>query len=350
MPATILSQCHHCNVNFTHPASRPAKFCGHACYWAHGRPDGPQHRDSTPSAPCANCGKVVFSLNGKKRDGSKTDNRYCDRSCYDTHRAVIKAAKTHNCECCGVAFQHGAEVRKYCGMECRLKGMKAKPKHCLNCGCFFSALVISSATGKFVSVNQGKTCSRECARAWISNNEERKVKIGVAFAGSKHPNWQGGKSQINSISHRGPNWQQQRKAALKKCSYKCLDCGMTELESIEKYGSSLDVDHVTPFHNFNNYKEANRVSNLESRCKSCHKIAESKRGMVQMVLTLSDHRRGHHNPRDIGANAKLTKADVIRIRMMAKSGCILRYIHESFMQVGLGAIRMVIQGKTWRNV
>lgn len=350
MAKAILSQCLHCNVQFKQPASKQAKFCGKACYWAHGRPDGPKHKDSTPFAPCSHCGKTVFSLNGKKRDGSAADNRFCDRVCYDAYKAAIKASKKHSCECCGETFIHNAKVKKYCSMECRLNGMKADPKHCINCGCFFSPLVLSSSTGKFVSVSNNKTCSRECNLEWFRNDEERKVKIGLAFAGSKHPNWQGGKSQINSIGHRGPDWQKQRKAALKKCGYKCIDCGLTDLESMEKYGSSLDVDHVTPFHNFNNYKEANRVSNLECRCKSCHKIAESKRGMVQMVLTLSDHRRGHHNPRDIGANAKLTKADVIRIRTMAKSGGVLRTIHESFSQVGLDAIRMVIKGQTWRNV
>jgi hypothetical protein len=199
-------------------------------------------------------------------------------------------------------------------------------------------------------MSNGKTCSRECALAWLRNNEERKLKISLAFTGSNHPNWQGGKSQVNSISHRGPNWQKQRKAALKKCGYKCIDCGMSEAESIDKYGCSLDVDHVVPFHNFGNYKDANKVSNLECRCKSCHRKEEAKRGMVQMVLPLSDNRRGHHHGVNNMANAKLSKFDVVDIRQQHKNGAILKDIHRLFSFVGLHTVRDVVQGKTWRNV
>jgi hypothetical protein len=51
---------------------------------------------------------------------------------------------------------------------------------------------------------------------------------------------------------------------------------------------------VVPFHNFNSYKKANALSNLQCRCASCHKRAESKRGMVQMVLPMQDSANRMH--------------------------------------------------------
>lgn len=78
-------------------------------------------------------------------------------------------------------------------------------------------------------------------------------------AGKSHPAWRGG-----STKYRGPNWKHQRLLALKRDDYKCQECG----------DHTKEVHHKRPFVFFNNYKDANELTNLESLCKKCHKKAE----------------------------------------------------------------------------
>jgi len=179
------------------------------------------------------------------------------------------------------------------------------------------------------------------------------LKIGAAFAGDKHPNWQGGKSILNNTSNRGPNWKKQRERALVRDGRKCVDCGLTEGQCIQVFGRSLDVDHIVPFHNFGSYREANRLSNLACRCASCHRIEEATRSMVQMVLPMQDSESRMHKGYANGENintAKLTELDVKRIRARAASGEAPAIIHDDYAKVRRSAIIAIIQRKTWRHV
>jgi hypothetical protein len=45
---------------------------------------------------------------------------------------------------------------------------------------------------------------------------------------------------------------------------------MTEAEHLERFSMGLNVNHKTPFHQHTNKTTANRLSNLEALCKSCH--------------------------------------------------------------------------------
>jgi hypothetical protein len=204
---------------------------------------------------------------------------------------------------------------------------------------------------EFISVSGAKTCSKECNLAWISNNEERKKKIGDAFRGPNHPNWQGGKSSLNNVSKRGASWEKIRKKALKRDRHKCVDCGISNDQCIEKFGRGLDVDHVVPFHNFSKFKEANRLSNLQCRCSSCHKRAEAKRKNVQMVLPFQDsakrrhkggHRMGEKHPK-----AKLTSAQVMQIRKEHADGVSAQELSQSY-GIKKSNVHAIIKGKTWK--
>lgn len=110
-------------------------------------------------------------------------------------------------------------------------------------------------------------CTRGCYREWRRDKKP--------IAGEEHYNWKGGGRE----SYYGPNWEEQRKAAKKRDSYKCQECGISEERHVSKYGSELEVHHRTPLREFltdgiQGYKQANKLANLITYCKSCHSRIE----------------------------------------------------------------------------
>src|SRR5574341_1009541 len=78
----------------------------------------------------------------------------------------------------------------------------------------------------------------------------------------------------------GPNWPQQRDAARQRDGYRCAQCGAPERPDRQH-----DVHHVRPFREFGyvagrntHYLEANRLDNLLTLCRSCHRAAEAAQG------------------------------------------------------------------------
>ncbi len=74
----------------------------------------------------------------------------------------------------------------------------------------------------------------------------------------------------------GPNWPEQRDKARERDGYRCTVCGAPE-----RPGRQHDVHHIRPFRSFGyipgvneNYKLANRLENLRTLCRSCHRKVE----------------------------------------------------------------------------
>lgn len=84
------------------------------------------------------------------------------------------------------------------------------------------------------------------------------------FLGENNPAWRGGYEP-----YYGPNWKEQRRKALERDGFKCMNCGRTQ----EENGKELDVHHIIPFRVFGRkrYKEANDLSNLIALCMKCHR-------------------------------------------------------------------------------
>lgn len=307
--------------------------------------------------PCRNCSQPTKKTESKSRTGKPSQHTYCCRACYDAYRAKEIASRVYYCDNCGkecvdVHNRANKFKRVFCGESCRRSAFKAKPKHCVNCGCWFTAVRLHRAYGKFISLNNMKLCSKECQQEWLSNNQDRKDKISRAFTGDKHPNWMGGKSR-SRIGNRGPGWQRQRRKAISRDGFKCVDCGITQGDHLIKYGSGLEVDHIEPFHNFGNSQQANRLSNLETRCKSCHRRAEAKRSFVQITLPLAvkdknNHRGGYCRGEKINT-AKLNPAKVMDIRKRVATGESCAALSKEY-GVGVGAISAVAERKTWRHL
>jgi len=96
-------------------------------------------------------------------------------------------------------------------------------------------------------VKKGRVCSMECAGEIVSEE----------LSGENHYNWSGG-----SPSYYGSNWNQQRKATLKRDGYSCRDCGALQ---------PLHVHHKTPIRKYDILENANDLDNLVTLCQPCHK-------------------------------------------------------------------------------
>jgi DEAD/DEAH box helicase domain-containing protein len=107
---------------------------------------------------------------------------------------------------------------------------------------------------------------------------------------------------------RGPNWEEQRSQARARDGYRCRHCGVPE-----RPNRAHDVHHIEPFRTFgyvrgknDQYLVANRLENLVTLCRSCHRRVEVDR-MVWGTLSGLAHVLRHiaplhlmSDPRDIG--------------------------------------------------
>ena len=275
MPSSMIKPCAVCGKDVKSIPSKPKKFCSHACYHK-ALSAGAYSKGRKLTGHCAECGKPVYGKKiSKSRTGKSGERIFCNRSCYDKHRADAAQA---NCAGCGRKFHAGnrKSPRKYCSHECRVASKRVEPVQCIGCGCTFTPIKFNKSRGKYTGNSCGATCSDECWLSWISNNEERKAKISAAFSGENHPRWRGGRSLFHDSGKRGPNWKKQRQRALERDGRKCQECGVSEDDWKAEHGYGLDVDHIVPYHNFLDWKKANTLSNLVSLCRSCHISIEWK--------------------------------------------------------------------------
>jgi 5-methylcytosine-specific restriction endonuclease McrA len=88
----------------------------------------------------------------------------------------------------------------------------------------------------------------------------------------------------------GSNWKAQRKKALERDGYTCQKCGKKADQ--RQWWKRIHVHHkrkIRLFYNTHtgkiNYKRANRLSNLVTLCKRCHRAADGygkSRGFVRL--------------------------------------------------------------------
>lgn len=207
-------KCIHCNVEFETIPSRAneRKYCSRGCVWKHRR-------------------KLAGFSGPTKRDGYRS-----------------------NCKVCGKDLSR--DQKTYCGWECAGKDLRrGKEKVCPICG--------KSEYVKPAVLKHWKTCSRECDRQY-------KIEFGL-FAGENNPAWRGGYQ-----SYYGPNWKRQRRKARERDNFTCRICGLVEQDQ------EHDVHHIRAFREFgyivgenDHYREANKLSNLITLCRSCHIAVEN---------------------------------------------------------------------------
>lgn len=287
MAGSILTACESCGKSFKPTKGKSNKYCQMSCYRVAQRAGkyarGKEH--STRLRPCTNCGKDVVRSLGRSRNGKKSTNVFCNRDCYNHHRAKLIKSRSARCANCDEDFirRPVSYTEIYCSHMCRVKAKRPGAHNCVNCGTLFSPIKWHKEAGRYVNAKSGKTCTHECHMDWIRNNPERKRKISEAFRGDKHPNWQGG---THYSSYRGAGWVRLRGEIRKRAGYRCEHCGLPESD----HGRALEVNHIVPFHQFGGSTElANKKSNLEALCKSCHTKADwkwRKENPVQMTMAM----------------------------------------------------------------
>lgn len=290
MCQSIIHNCTICSQEFKAVKGKGNKFCSMPCYRIHQRSGSYAARESKRIAECAHCHSEITNKSPKKLAGGEDANLYCERACYDAHRKRPAIDLAKDCIECGCSFYRSGAMKEstaYCSVACRTKHEKPAPVSCIACGVLFSALQIRS-DGKswYVRLSSRKTCSPECVSVSRRTNQDRKDKISAAFSGAKHPNWQGGS---HYGSKRGAGWNQIAEQCRDLHGRKCKSCGMLEADSILMGWGRLQVNHIKPFHQWANKTHANRQSNLEALCKSCHTRIDwawRKSNPVQMSLAI----------------------------------------------------------------
>lgn len=291
--------CPQCNNQFK-PRNKTSKFCGIDCYRAFQKTD--EYLDNYSKKrtldknrhSCTNCGDEVVRQVSTRRNGEKADYVYCNRKCYDDHRSSIRAKVTGQCKHCDTDLSKavtGSANSVYCSMDCRNKDVRPNPRPCINCKVVFEPIKYHSDGDRYSWDDSKKTCSTKCLREFYRTDESRKEKISAAFKGDKHPNWLGGVSH-HKRSFRGVDWQELRQQAMKRDGHKCCHCGISHDEQFERYNRSFSINHIVPFFQSVTTEKANKLSNLETLCDSCHTKADwdyRKNNPMQGLLNFGSH-------------------------------------------------------------
>lgn len=221
---------------------------------------------------CLVCGK---DCRQKKDNGRKSKgNRFCSLQCWGVWKTTAIEVE---CFFCGKplkrtlsAIQNSKHV--FCDQKCssewkktqvgilsaRWEGAKEEVP-CDYCGNRIMRERCRRQTSKH------HFCDMNCYTEWQKEN----------LSGSNSPLWQGGPT---SRKYYGPNWKQQRKAALERDNYCCQACGACH----KGEGKKFNVHHIIPIKHFgfiprenDKYIEANDLSNLVSLCLHCHRKVET---------------------------------------------------------------------------
>jgi hypothetical protein len=72
----------------------------------------------------------------------------------------------------------------------------------------------------------------------------------------------------------GDNWEKVRENAIRRDNSECQSCGVSRTEHKREWGEDLHVHHKTPLREFKSPDKANKLSNLKTLCKSCHREEE----------------------------------------------------------------------------
>jgi len=83
---------------------------------------------------------------------------------------------------------------------------------------------------------------------------------------SKHHNWK------NGIRDYLGNWDAQRRKAIERDGRRCQSCGINQSNTSSEL--ELDVHHHKPYASFDDPEEANRLENLITLCRYCHRKYE----------------------------------------------------------------------------
>lgn len=207
--------------------------------------------------------------------GYSLDNTFCSKECESEYKSENWVGEDHPSWDGGEVETECAE----CGTDISRKPSDLKDNNFCTKACFYSFRTVDMVERDCVNCanavekkpynfkTENAVCSQEC----LSEH------LGELRKGEDNPQWKGGR-----FDYYGPNWNEQRKSALERDGYECQKCGMDIEEHYDEFGASLHVHHIEPRRSIidtssptvEEFEEANRLENLRTLCKSCHREAE----------------------------------------------------------------------------
>jgi len=206
------------------------------------------------SYPCPDCGKELSTEQGRDSHRSQM---------HDWSRMVEVI-----CDWCGDRFERKRSVesqtdQSLCSQECNAKFQSehysGENSQAWERGPPTFECEVCGSTFEGNTSNANLYCSREC-----------QVEARDFPSGEEHPNWN---PDYEWWPHYGANWSEQRKKARERDG-RCQVCGIPSWAYRCLHGQALDVHHVTPFEEYDDQKEANKLENLMTLCASCHNTVE----------------------------------------------------------------------------
>jgi len=229
--------CPICKTSFEVPPNHPEQiYCSPRCRG--------KARQKQTERVCPICG-VIFTRNRAR------NTVYCSCFCEDRSRENTGKKIELVCQYCGKRFithdksmQGNGEQQKYCSQTCKGKGIATEHGYnirvettfiCTHCGKEFTRIAKPKRTYLY--------CGLRCFFAHMR--------------GPNHRFWQGGTDR-----YYGPNWDEQRNAALQRDNYRCKHCGSCD---------NPCVHHLINRKKFNqDWIAMNKLSNLVTLCSPCH--------------------------------------------------------------------------------
>lgn len=113
-------------------------------------------------------------------------------------------------------------------------------------------------------------CSIPSVSNWLHrHNIETREPSEYALSGEEHPNWKGGVD-----ADYGKYWRKKRAQAIQRDNEQCRRCGKTRQQEREETGKDLHVHHIKKMREFDNSKNAHKLTNLITLCYECHNQME----------------------------------------------------------------------------
>lgn len=255
-------------------------FCDDDCMGRYhteniGGENNPNYRGGPIPFNCSWCGE---SRTRKPSEYNAYEENFCDSSCYGKWRSANLVGENHpnwggrvvvTCDACGASLRRLPNAmnneRNYCSRVCQNghEAIGVVDVECNICGTVFQK--------NNWGINGDTTlCSPECVSEYLSSIRQ----------GSDNPAWTGG-----TVTYYGPNWDDQRRKALKRDGFECQLCGIDQKENLVRYETQLHVHHIVRFKSFDgDFAAANVLDNLVTACNVCHRKLEQQGEQEQRTL------------------------------------------------------------------
>ncbi len=128
-------------------------------------------------------------------------------------------------------------------------------------------------TGWMLSEETKTKISKNSAKIWLGKNLAKEVRRKISralvgkYVGEKNPNWIKDRTKLKNYNDRqNPEYNEWRKAVLRRDDYRCMDCGIRSGEIGKRV--ILNADHIYSWKDYPRLRY--EIINGQTLCVSCH--------------------------------------------------------------------------------